>query len=76
MTAVRFFTSAALRPHEEVAGEVVKWLPRSITVEYDGDHPRTGVWRSEKGARRICWYCVAGQAEIQAMHEERYVISW
>ena len=53
-TTVRFFTSAALRKREEVPGEAVDWLPRSITVEYDGDQPVTGVWRSRRGARRVC----------------------
>ena len=69
---VRFFTSAALRPHEEVDGEVVQWLPRSITVEFVGDRPVTGVWRSDDGDRRVCWYGTEPSAALLAAHEERY----
>ena len=71
-TTVRFFTSAALRKREEVPGEAVDWLPRSITVEYDGDQPVTGVWRSRRGARRVCWYAAQVTPALIAAHEERY----
>lgn len=69
---IRFFTSAALRPHEEIDGEVVQWLPRSITVEFDGDQPVTGVWRSDAGDRRVCWYAAAPGPALVAAHAERY----
>ncbi|MBL8622263.1 MAG: hypothetical protein JNK64_13200 [Myxococcales bacterium] len=71
-SAVRFFTSAALRKREEVPGEAVDWLPRSITVEYDGDQPVTGVWRSRRGARRVCWYAEQVTPALIAAHQERY----
>ena len=71
-TSVRFFTSAALRKREEVPGEAVDWLPRSITVEYDGDQPVTGVWRSRRGARRVCWYAAEVTPALVAAHDERY----
>ena len=72
MSAVRFFTTATLREHEEVPGEVVHWLPRAITVEYSQGRPVTGVWRSSTGQRRICWYGATPSAEILAAHDERY----
>jgi hypothetical protein len=71
-TTVRFFTSAALRRREEVPGEAVDWLPRSITVEYDNNQPVTGVWRSRRGARRVCWYAEQVTPALIAAHEERY----
>jgi hypothetical protein len=71
-TAVRFFTSASLRPHEEVPGEIVEWLPRAITVEFAGNRPINGVWRSAKGARRVCWYSSEVSDQLRAMHAERY----
>ncbi len=71
-TTVRFFTSAALRRREEVPGEAVDWLPRSITVEYDNNQPVTGVWRSRRGARRVCWYAEQVTPAMIAAHEERY----
>ncbi len=69
---VRFFTSAALRVQEEVPGEVVAWLPQSITVEYDGEVPTCGVWRALDGRRRACWYASEVTPELVAAHEERY----
>lgn len=70
--SVRFFTSASLRPHEEVPGEVVQWLPRWITVEYDRDRPVSGVWQSTTGERRICWYGEAASPDLVSAHLERY----
>jgi hypothetical protein len=71
-TSVRFFTSASLRPHEEVPGEVVEWLPRAITVEFAGDRPVAGVWRSIKGERRVCWYSNEVSDQLRSSHAERY----
>ncbi|KAB2906921.1 MAG: hypothetical protein F9K40_05705 [Kofleriaceae bacterium] len=71
-TTVRFFTSAALRPHEEVAGEVSQWLPRWIAVEHAGSRPVCGVWQSAKGLRRICWYAREHSSELVQAHLERY----
>lgn len=71
-SSVRFFTSASLRPQEEVPGEVAQWLPRWITVEYDRGRPISGVWQSAAGARRICWYAAADSADIVVAHLERY----
>lgn len=71
-SSVRFFTSAALRPHEEVAGEMVHWLPRWITVEYTGKRPVCGVWQSAKGQRRVCWYARKPGEELVRAHLERY----
>lgn len=72
LATVRFFTSASLRPIEEVSGEVVQWLPRWITVEFEGARPVTGVWQSAKGRRRVCWYAREHSAELAATHMERY----
>ncbi len=73
MTAVQFFTSAALRGHEEVDGEIVRWLPRWSVVEYEGRRPVTGVWQSRAGARRVCWYRSADdRLDVHDMHQERY----
>lgn len=69
---VRFFTSASMRPIEEIAGEVVQWLPRWITVEFEGTRPVTGVWQSAKGRRRICWYAEEYSAELACAHVDRY----
>ena len=54
MTAVRFFTSAALRPQEEVDGETVRWLPAWCVVEYEDGRPLVGTWQSKADTRRIC----------------------
>jgi hypothetical protein len=72
MSTVRFFTSAALRKLEEIAGEAVEYVPRSITVEYDGVEPRCGVWRADGGQRRVCWYASDVSAALIAAHQERY----
>jgi hypothetical protein len=69
---VRFFTSAALRQHEEVAGEIVHWLPRWITVEYDGERPVLGTWTTANGRRRICWYAAQPTPELLLAHTERF----
>ncbi len=69
---VRFFTSAALRPEEEVPGEISQWLPRWISVEYEGSRPVCGVWQSAEGQRRICWYAREHSTEIARSHLERY----
>ena len=72
MTATRYFTSAALRPHEEVPAEVVAWLPRSIAVEYEGDQPVSGVWRSVHGWQRVCWYARAVTPAVIEAHAARH----
>ncbi len=71
-TTVRFFTSAALRPYEEVTGEIIHWLPRWATVEFEGSRPVTGVWHSVRGRRRICWYTAEHTAALVGEHLERY----
>ena len=70
--SIRFFTSASLRPIEEIPGETTQWLPRWIAVEFDGERPLTGVWRSAHGARRVCWYAPEVSPELVAAHDERY----
>lgn len=70
--SVRFFTSAALRAAEEIPGETTPWIPRWIGVEFEGERPVTGVWRSARGARRVCWYAAAVSSELVAAHDERY----
>jgi hypothetical protein len=71
-SSVRFFTSATLRPQEEVPGEVVGWLPTFIAVEYEGGRPVTGVWKSVTGGRRVCWYAAGPTADLVEAHAERY----
>ncbi len=70
--SVRFFASAALRPQEEFDGTIAELLPRWIAVEFEAGRPRTGVWRSRAGARRVCWYRAAGVPFDHAAHHERY----
>ena len=73
MTSVRFFASAALRPQEEIDGEMAGLLPRWAVVEYELGAPLTGIWRSSDGARRVIWYqCDRLRRDVHALHEERY----
>jgi|JI10StandDraft_1071094.scaffolds.fasta_scaffold55710_3 hypothetical protein len=73
MTAVRFFTSAALRPQEEVDGETVRWLPAWCVVEYEDGRPLVGTWQSKADTRRICWYRTADRrSDSHALHAERF----
>lgn len=72
MTTIRFFTTLMLRPGEEVDASIVPWLDRWATVEFDGDRPVTGVWLNKAGARRVCWYGPATDAEWRDAHRERH----
>jgi hypothetical protein len=69
---IRFFTTLMLRPHEEVDGSVVPYLPQCATVEFDGDRPVTAVWSAASGERRVCWYGTDVDRQLRDAHAERY----
>jgi hypothetical protein len=69
---IRFFTTLMLRPHEEVDGAVVPFLPQCATVEFDGDRPVTAVWSAASGERRVCWYGTDTDRQLRDAHAERY----
>jgi hypothetical protein len=70
--ARRYFASAMLRPEEEIAEDVVRWLPRWAEVELDGERPVVAVWRDRTGGHRVIWYGPDEPSTIAHTHRSRY----
>ena len=72
MIARRCFATAMLRPEEEVAEDVVRWLPRWAEVEFDGERPVVAVWHDRAGGRRVIWYGDEEPSTIAPAHRLRF----
>jgi hypothetical protein len=61
-----------LRPEEEIAADIVRWLPRWAEVELDDERPVVAVWRDRAGNHRVIWYGEAEPSTVAPKHRSRF----